>query len=272
MLNVGVIGMGALGHAIADRVAAKGVSGAALSAIAGRPRSRDRLDALAQQWGCLFTTEPLQLPLQGAGLVIEAAGVEAARNYAIPLLRAGCDIVLMSSGALIDREFTHELCCTASSFGRRVHLPSGSIAGLDGILSAMESNVQEIRVTSRKHPRALVGAPYLTAASVDLADLKEPQVVFEGTAREAAAGFPANLNVAVTVAMAVGDLDKVRVRIIADPGAPQTIHVIEMAAESGTMTVEMFNRPSIDNPRSSWLAALSALATIRRIASPVQVG
>jgi aspartate dehydrogenase len=272
MIRVGVIGTGALGHAIASGLASHSIPGAALAAIAGRPHSQHTLEALARSWACQATTEPLTLPAAGVNLVVEAAGAEAAKEYAIPLLRAGCDVIIMSTGALADTDFVAELKQVAAAVSRRVHLPSGSIAGIDGILSSMESGDVEVRVTTRKRPDALAGAPHFNESAFDIMALDEEMVVFEGNAQEAVAGFPSNLNVALTLATAVGSFDRVKVRIVADPKAEFTTHQIEMAAKSGTMTVEMVNRRSATNPRSSWLAALSALATIRRLASPLRIG
>ncbi|MDB5529893.1 MAG: Aspartate dehydrogenase [Devosia sp.] len=272
MIRVGVIGTGALGHAIASSLAAHSIPGVELTAIAGRPYSPRDIDALARSWDCQATTEPLTMPGSGANLVVEAAGADAAKQYAIPLLQAGCDVIIMSTGALADMEFVTELKRVAAAVSRRVYLPSGSIAGIDGILSAMESGPVAVRVTTRKRPEALAGAPHFTTSGIDVLAFERETTVFEGNAQEAVAGFPSNLNVALTLATAAGSFDRVRVRIIADPKAEFTTHQIEVVAKSGTMTVEMVNRPSASNPRSSWLAALSAIATIRRLASPLRIG
>lgn len=270
MTGVGVIGTGALGHSIADRLASGAIPGVTLAAIAGRPGSYNRLQALAREWKCQATTSPLEMPALGANLVVEAAGVDAARQYAVPLLTAGADVVIMSSGALATHGFAADLKRVAAAAGRLVYLPSGSIAGLDGLLAAMEGGVVDVHITTRKHPAALWDAPYLAEADID--HLDEAMVVFEGNTREAIAGFPSNVNVAVTLATAVGDFERVRVRVIADPEATFTVHRVEVTANSGTMTVELLNYPSQSNPRSSNLAALSALATIRRTASSFRVG
>ncbi|MGW3607091.1 aspartate dehydrogenase [Micromonospora sp. NPDC005161] len=272
MTGVGVIGTGALGHGIASRLAAGAIPGVTLAAVAGRPGSEARLQAFARQWRCQATTRPSDLPAMGARLVVEAAGVEAAREFAPPLLTAGADVILMSTGALASRQFVLDLEHAAVAAGRRVHLPSGSIAGLDGLLAAMEGGDVEVSITTRKHPLALREAPYLAGSDLDLDHLHEAMVIFDGSAQDAIAGFPSNMNVAITLATAAGDLDRVKVRIVADPAATLTVHRVKVKANSGTMTIELVNRPSPTNPRSSWLAGLSALATIRRIASSLHVG
>lgn len=272
MIGVGIIGVGALGRGIAGKLVADAIPGVTLAAVAGRPASAERLAGFAGQWNCRATTNPLHLPALGARLVVEAASVDAARQYAAPLLAGGADVIIMSSGALAAPGTVAELRRSAVAAGRRVYLPSGSIAGLDGLLAAMEDGDVEVRITTRKHPDALRDAPHLAASGIDLDSLDTELVVFDGDARDAIAGFPSNVNVAVTLATAVGDFDRVRVSIVADPGTTRTVHRVEVTANSGTITVELANRPSPMNPKSSSLAALSALAAIRRCASPLLVG
>jgi aspartate dehydrogenase len=272
MMGVGIIGTGALGHSIASRLAAGAIPGVTLAAIAGRPGSHARLEVLARQWNCQATTSPLDLPALGASLVVEAAGVGAARQYAARLLTSGAGVIIMSSGVLATPGMAADLRHAATAAHQRVYLPSGSIAGLDGLLAAMEGGDVDVRITTRKHPDALRDAPHLAGSALDLDHLNAALVVFEGNARDAIAGFPSNVNVAVTLATAVGDFERVKVRVVADPEATRTMHRVEVTADSGTMTVELRNYPSPANPRSSSLAALSALATIRRTASSLWVG
>lgn len=272
MIGVGIIGTGAIGSAIASSLAGASIPGVTLAAIAGRPHTLEKLAPLAERFGCGAVSDACELPQAGANLVVEAAGVEAARQYAMPLLESGCDLIIMSTGALADLGFVAELEAVAAAKSRRIYLPAGSIAGIDGILSAMESGGVEIKVTTRKRPDALVGAPYFDRTGFDVTRVTEATTVFEGNARDAVAGFPANLNVALTLASAGGGFEHVKVRIIADPDAEFTVHKIEVASRSGNILIEMTNRPSENNPKSSWLAALSAIATIRRIASPLRIG
>jgi aspartate dehydrogenase len=268
---VGIIGVGAVGQVIAGTLASGSIPGVELVAVAGRASSRSRLAHFARQWHCRATTDPSELPALGAALVVEAAGVEAATTYTGGLLASGTDVVLMSTGALADMAFLSSVKAAARAAGRRVHLPSGALAGLDGLMAAMEAGVDQVRITTSKHPSALRGAPYLDGSPV-LDRLTGPTLLFDGNAKEAIAGFPANINVAVTLATVVDDLDKVRVRIVADPGATSTTHKVEVLARSGSMTVELNNHPLPANPRTSWLAALSAVATIRKLTSPVGMG
>lgn len=272
MTAVGIIGVGALGQIIADALATGSIPEVELVAVAGRASSQPRLARLARRWHCQASTDPPELPALGATLVVEAAGVEAATDYTCGLLASGADVLLMSTGALADPAFLADVKAAARAAGRRVYLPSGAIAGLDGLMAAMEAGVREARITTSKHPSALAGAPYLSGTRVPLDRLTGPTVLFDGNAKEAIAGFPSNINVAVTLATVVDDLAKVQVRIVADPDATGTTHKVEVLAHCGSMTVELNNLPLPANPRTSWLAALSAVAAIRRLTSPVGMG
>jgi aspartate dehydrogenase len=271
-VRVGLIGVGAIGRTVADALASGSIPGMELAAIAGRPGSSRRLAELARGWHCRWTADPLELPSFGSPLVVEAAGVHAARAYAVALVRAGSDVVLMSAGALAEPGFAAELVETAGADGARVYVPAGAIGGLDSLMAAAQGGVDRVTLTTRKPPAALHGAPHLERHAIDLHRLDQPKVVFEGSAVEAIQGFPANANVAVTVGLAVGDIHLVKVRIIADPDSSSTVHRLEAHGDFGRLAVEVANRPSPDNPRTSRLAALSAVHILRRIAVPLRVG
>jgi aspartate dehydrogenase len=177
----------------------------------------------------------------------------------------------MSVGALADPGFANDLMNAASEASQHVYLPSGAIAGLDGILAAHEGGLDSVHITTRKSPRALHGAPYVRASGVELMELTEPRLLFEGTAAEAIEGFPMNTNVAVTLGWAVGGMDRVLVTIVADPGTQTTNHSIDVTGLFGSMRIEVVNHPSRNNPSTSALAALSAIATLRKIAAPLTV-
>lgn len=270
-MQVGVLGCGAIGRLIIDAIAAGRAGDAVLAAVADLPEREADLAAIARATGCRYTTDPRQLPALGAALVVEAAGVAAVRMHAVPLL-ATADLLMMSVGAMADAGFSADVVAAARSAGRRVYLPSGAIAGLDGVRAAAGARLDAVVLTTRKPPAGLKGAPYFNEHPVDLDALPGPTVVFEGSAAEAIAAFPANVNVAVTLSLAGLGPEATRVRVVAEPGLTRNIHEISVRGEFGELTIQAANVPSPDNPRTSYLAALSALAALRRITSPLQVG
>lgn len=268
---IGIIGIGSIGGVVARRLAAGDVPGARLHAIAGLPAEATALGELSRLLGCRMTTDPAQLPALGADLVVEAAGVAAARTYVIGLLEAGVDVLMMSVGSLADGDLRARVVEAARRSGRRVHIPSGGIAGLDGVRSAAVGEIELVRVTTRKAPVSLRGAPHLDRTGVDVDALTEPTVIFDGTSAEAIVGFPANVNVTVAVGLAAGDPARVRSRVIAEPGLPDLVQELSVVGEFGQLDVRISNRPSPANPRTSTMAAFSAIAALRKIVSPIQI-
>jgi aspartate dehydrogenase len=189
-------------------------------------------------------------------LVVEAAGISAVRELLPAVIENGKDLVVLSVGGLIDMENWID---PAAEAGTRIFCPSGAIAGLDAVKSAAVGRIDSATIMTRKPPGGLRGAPYLSERGIDLDDLSEPRVVFDGTAREACRAFPANINVAAALSLAGIGVDRTRVQIVADPHARRNSHRIEVIGDAGSITTITENFPS-DNPKTSRLAALSAIA------------
>ncbi|HLE97452.1 MAG TPA: aspartate dehydrogenase [Candidatus Thermoplasmatota archaeon] len=204
----------------------------------------------------------LEEGLARCDLVVECASQAAVHAYAERVLAAGKDLVVLSVGALADDALRGRLLAAARASGRRIHVPSGALAGLDGVHAAAVAGLEEVVLTTSKPPAAL-GLP---------ADLEAARVVFDGPAREAVARFPKNVNVAATLALAGLGLDRTRVRIVADPALKRNRHELLARGPSGEVRVMVDNEPFPENPRTSWLAALSAIALVRRLVSPLQIG
>jgi aspartate dehydrogenase len=208
--------------------------------------------------------------IEASGLVVEAASKAAAPAIIRQALERSRDVVVMSVGGLL--EHAAELLQLAQRNGRRLYVPSGAIAGLDAIKGAMAGRVSKVTLTTRKPPRALEGAPYVIEKRIDLKALKEPTVIFSGPAREAVLAFPANVNVAAALSLAGIGADRTEVRIVADPTSDKNIHEIEAEGDFGKLLARMENVPSPTNPKTSYMAALSAIALLRRITAPLVVG
>jgi aspartate dehydrogenase len=152
-----------------------------------------------------------------------------------------------------------------------LHLPSGAIAGLDGIKSASMGHIEHVTMTSRKPPVAWEGAPYLVDRGVSLKALTQEQEIFYGPVRLAARGFPQNLNVSAAVSLAGIGPDKTMIRAVAVPGLPRNCHDIEVEGEFGLFRFHIENIPS-ENPKTGRLTALSIVRSIRDLADPVHIG
>ena len=179
---------------------------------------------------------------------------------------AGKDLMVISVGALLDHP---EVMAESRRTGCRLYVPSGAIAGLDGIKSACVGEITHVTHTTRKPPLGLEGAPYLVERGISLVGLREEKEVFSGSAREACRGFPANVNVTAAVSLAGIGPDKTQVRILSVPGLPRNCHDIEVEGEFGFLKVHIENIPS-ENPRTGRLTALSIIRSVQDVADAVR--
>jgi aspartate dehydrogenase len=183
------------------------------------------------------------------GIVAECAGHGAMRDYAVEILRAKVPLICSSVGVLADKAFAASLPNTD-----QLLIPSGAIAGIDGLLAARTAGLKEARYTSIKPPAAWIGTPAQDKAG------KERTVLFEGTAREAALAYPKNVNVGVTVALAGLGMERTRVSLVSDPEASGPLGIIEASGDFGTFRFEILAYASPRNPKTSLLTAHSIVA------------
>ncbi|CAD6560792.1 aspartate dehydrogenase [Paraburkholderia sabiae] len=193
-------------------------------------------------------------------VVVECAGHDAVSNVVPDVLREGFDVVLSSVGALAKVENRTALSSSSSAGGSRVIPIAGAIGGIDALSAASRSGLTEVMYTGRKPPRAWAGTP--AAEEVDLEALTSQRVVFIGTAEQAALKFPANANVAATIAIHGLGFERTSVTLIADPSIHLNCHEIYAKSKSGELRVSMSNEPTPGNPKTSWLAALSLQQTV----------
>ncbi|MHA1754837.1 MAG: aspartate dehydrogenase [Candidatus Odinarchaeia archaeon] len=204
-------------------------------------------------------------------LILEAASQQAVKDYALKILENGKDIMIMSIGALVDKKLYDNLLEAAEKHNRKIYLPSGAIAGIDAIKSAQLGKIFEVELITRKPPSRFknINIPKIGKLNDKL---DKPLVIFEGNAKDAQSIFPRSINVAATLSLVSLGPEKTKVKIIADPTIDQNIHEIHVKGECGSITTIVNNIPSIKNPRTSYLAALSAVKTLKKIVEPIQIG
>ena len=272
-IGVGLIGCGSIGSVIAKAID-NGRAGS-LNLIIVYDIVREHAERLART----LKNPPLiaenadeLIERADISLVIEAASQEAVRQYAIKVLRAGKDFMIMSTGALIDDELRNKISAIAQKMGRKVYIPSGAIVGLDNIKSAALEEIEEVTLTTRKPPKSFEGALFVKMKRIDLGSIKEPTMLYEGPAREAVKLFPKNVNVAASLSLAGVGADRTKVRIIADPKIKDIIHEISVKGSFGELRTKTINRPFPTNPKTSYIAALSAIATLKKITQSIIIG
>jgi aspartate dehydrogenase len=196
--------------------------------------------------------------------VLEAASQAVLRQVAGPVLEHGRDLVALSVGALADEAFYQSLKERAEQQGRRVYLPAGAVGGLEALAAAAVAGLDSVVLTTTKPPQALPG--------VNAGTLSKPVCLYEGPAREAVKRFPQNVNVAAAVSLAGIGFDRTMVRVVADPAATRNVHRIEARGPFGELTLEFRLLPSPGNPKTSYLAALSAIRLLRRLSEALRLG
>jgi aspartate dehydrogenase len=265
MNGIGIVGCGAIGRALVMAVQ-NGLLCVPCVGVTSRsePSARAFLSTLLAPPPYL---DRIRL-IQKSDLVVEAAGAVVFPQLAEEVFDAGKDLMVISVGALLEYP---EIIARSRKTGCRLYVPSGAIAGLDGIKSACVGQVKRVTMTTRKPPKGLEGAPYLVERGISLAGLTAEREVFCGTAREACRGFPANVNVSAAVSLAGIGPDRTTARILAVPGLERNCHDIEVEGEFGYLRVHIENIPG-ENPRTGRLTALSIIRSIRDTVDPVRIG
>ncbi len=218
------------------------------------------------------STQPAALPIEAlaeaADIVVECAPSKLVRAIVAPVVSRGKTAVVLSVGALLENE---DLIALAKEKGGQIVVPTGALIGLDAMTAAAVGTIHSVQMVTRKPLKGLEGAPYLIEHKIDLAGIKSPLKIFDGTAREAAKGFPANLNVAVALSLAGIGADRTKVEIWADPTVTRNTHRIEVDLDSARFSMTIENIPS-ENPKTGLITALSVIACLRKLNAPLRVG
>jgi aspartate dehydrogenase len=197
-------------------------------------------------------------------IVVEAASQEATRSFARQVLHAGKDLIVMSVGALADKALLAELLKEIGNNNKSIYIPTGAIAGIDAI-RAVRQHLDSVTLTTTKNPRALAGAPFFETSRVNLEEIRQRTTIYEGTAADAVRAFPANVNVAAVLSLAGIGVDRTMVRIVADPTFTTNQHEITAKGSFGEFHFTVNNVPSPGNPKTSYLAVLSAIECLRSV-------
>ncbi len=265
-LRIAIAGLGAIGAVVARRLDA-GIEGLSLTAVAGRDLAKTSAAVAA------FRSRPEVMPAsllgEVADVVVDCAPGPQLGEIAEPALDRGRIVVTANAAALLERM---DLVERARKTGGRIIVPTGALLGLDAVRAAAEGQIQSVTMITRKPPKGLVGAPYLVQHNIDVMGFTESTRVFAGTAREAARGFPANVNVAAALSLAGIGADATRIEIWAEPSSGRNQHTIEVEAEAARFTMTISGVPSAENPRTGRLTPLSVIACLKSLVSPLRVG
>lgn len=264
--NVGLMGCGTIGTHLALAIDSGRVANASLTGLF------DIAKVSARNLETRLNTKPQvydnfdKFIDSRANIIIEAASQQAVRNFGRRIIESGKDLMVMSVGALADMPFLQELLQIAASENSlsKIYVPSGAIAGIDAIRS-IRHLADSITLTTKKSPKALAGAPFFTTANVSLDNITKVTQIYEGPAAEAVKLFPANVNVAAVLSLAGIGVEKTTVRILADPETTTNQHEIIATGSFGEIKINVNNVTAPGNPKTSFLAVLSAIECLRSI-------
>lgn len=268
IVNICVIGCGAIGTTIARATEEMPEIGV----VYLTDRSKECATRLQEKMHKVRYVPDIVPILGDIRLVVEAASQDAARYYVPLALSAGVDVLLMSVGVFQDEEFQTDVFRLAKRKNARVYIPSGAIAGIDALSAAAIAGIDEVTLTTTKPPSAFASNPYLESRGIVASEIRERTELFSGSAREAVRHFPQNINVAATISLAGIGFEKTRIRIVCDPQVQTNEHHLKAKGKFGELDTVTRNVPSPRNPKTSYLAALSAISAIRKIAGNAWVG
>ncbi|MCP4650930.1 MAG: DUF108 domain-containing protein [PVC group bacterium] len=267
MIKVGIIGCGTIGSYLINTIIKKYKKNVCVVGVC--EIQKEKLDSLNRSRKVKIKNYPLDSLIKKSDLVIEAASGAIAAKVVARAVFFGKDVMIMSVGGLLKNP---QLFKKVKKRKIKLYIPSGAIAGLDAVKAARMGKIKSVTLTTKKPIAGLRGAEYLQKKKIDLTKIKKERVVFNGTALEAVAGFPKNINVAAVLSLAGIGAGKTRVCIIASRLTKRNSHTIAIEGDFGKIVCCTENVPSKLNPKTSQMAILSALATLDGILDNVRIG
>ena len=265
--RVGIGGLGATGLKIARVLDVGGIPGMELAAISAADFEKAKRNMT--DFKCQVPIVKLSELPEYADVIVECAPSAVFRDVAVPALEAGKIFIPISVGGLLIHDDLKKL---VEKNNARIIVPTGALIALDAVRAAAEGTIYSVTMIIRKPPAGLEGAPFIIENEIDLSAIKKPIMVFEGSAREGAKGFPANVNVAAALSLAGVGPDKTVLEIWADPTIDRNIQHFKVDADSASFEATIKNIPSEENLKTARITALSVIAALRGLTSSFKVG
>ncbi|MEW6999352.1 aspartate dehydrogenase [Colwelliaceae bacterium BS250] len=265
-LKVGIAGLGTIGLVVAKALQ-DGMDGLQLTAVTSG--NLEKAKANVQSINPNIAVLGAQQFVEAVDVIVECAPTTAFMSIAEPALTQGKVLVTVSGAAILQNP---GIVDTAKQFGGQIILATGALLGLDAVRAAAESTIHSVTMVTRKPPTSLIKAKYIVENNIDISNLTEPLRVFKGSAREGAEKFPSNVNVAAALGLAGVGADKTELEIWADPTKTRNTHYINVDADSASFALTIENVPTIENPGTGKITALSVITALRSITAPLRVG
>lgn len=256
-MNIGIIGAGAIAHFLLQKLNDR----QDINIKSIFVRDKEKYQSLQSNFQVTLFTDLDAFLDSDIDIVVEAADIHAVKSI-IPSVIKRKAVVLISIGALADVELLEEISHLSNEYKHEIHLPSGAIGGLDLLQNAQAlGTVTGVSLTTRKPANTLIDEA-----------IDEAKVIFEGSALEAIRQFPKNMNVSIVLSLAGVGFEKTRVSLIADPHVDKNVHKVEIIGDFGEATFTITNNPLPENPKTSYLAAMSVLGTLNRLGGKLRIG
>lgn len=269
-LKIGIVGCGAIGSSLAKRICRDFHSQAELVALYDIDVEKAKRLSRVVKKNSALTKESLSALIKQSQLVIEASHASSSWKIAQEALRHKRDIMIMSIGGILPH--FQALSSLAKKKQVKVYLPSGAVSGIDALKAANLEKIKSVVLTTRKNPLSFKGVKYIADKKINLSKIKKDTVLFSGCAKEAVKFFPQNINVAALLSIAGIGEKKTLVKIVAAPSTKRNIHEIRIEGKAGVIQTRTENVLHPDNPKTSYLAFLSAVAVLKQILEPVKIG
>jgi aspartate dehydrogenase len=267
--RIGIIGCGTIGTELALAIDKSHVKNAVIVFLFDSitNASLDLRDKLFKNYPSVFSKFSQLIsssPFKEADIIVEAASQAAVKTFAKKIVSSNKSLMIMSTGALSDAHLLKELYSTVVKHDSHIYFPTGAIAGIDALCS-VKQHLDFVMLTTTKNPKSLAGAPFFDLTNIKPETIRKRKLLYNGNASNAIKMFPTNINVAVLLSLAGVGTEKTRVRVIADPNIDRNEHEIIARGKFGEILIVVGNVPSPSNPKTSYLASLSAIECLRRI-------
>lgn len=267
MIQIGIVGCGTIGSAVAKAVVQKFPKIANLKYLADHHLEHiASLQKNLKTKPCAVSVSEL---IKRSDFIIEAASVTASEEMVPLVLKAHKKILVLSVGGILKIKNLSNLLARSTG---QIYIPSGAVAGIDSVLAAKNGGIKSVQITTRKPLKSLRTAPFFLNKGFRAEKIKKPTLIFEGSALTAIRNFPENVNVAATLSLAGIGPRKTKVKIYTSPTYHYNMHEIEIHGGYGRILTHVTNLPSQENPKTSALAIGSAVATLEKIFSSIKIG
>lgn len=270
-VRVGLLGCGTIGGYVMDKIVAMPDSNMEIALVIVRSETSKGVDH-ARELGIPVVTDIEKIKDYNLDIIAESASQESVEKWGEFILSQGISFVPMSLGALVDPNLLGRMKKAAAEHDCKLIVPSGGVGGLDAIRAAMVAGVESAEMICRKPPVAWKNIPVVDKMGLDLDNMTEETILYEGPTGGCVKDYPQNINIAAALSLASLGFEKTTVKIVADPKVTHNTHTIVVKGTNGTLTFTFQNVPVPTHPKTTYQACASIVAALQRFSSSYCIG